>query len=545
MLRIFRLFIILASTLSLLFSNVIAPEWLGAGSDGCRFDYLEYPEQAVTDLSLTNLSDEDIKSRADTCDGTADIKGYGDVSGVMASPYYSAVINGTDVPVYSATAFSGIKKKGMIGSFSEIYIDKNETADIYLELTSDNYKIKNAVCLPESLGVKPYCKKGTMYAHITGLGIYTFLFNFSQQDYSFTLFVRENKDDDEQIAEYVSQYGEENVMVFDSGLHNLDYINIVNKDGFVIYLRRGAYLCAQHKYEINKYEDFEKETEVGAAQCNSLGITKYPFINFYNSRNVKLCGNGVIDLNRLDWHERRGVVFSNCEGVELSGVKVVNPPAWTVITYQCSDVNINNTDILGYRINSDAFAICNSQNVEVDNCFARSGDDLFDVKTLGGNQVSENIIFTNCIAWNGKARCFGICGEIENDIRNVVFKDCAVIWRDGTWNKDRIASLAIIDEIPGGKIENVTFENIEIYRDEGRAICCMIYEEDIKNTHIENVAFKNIKYTSKLKSKVYAGDKTNSVSISISEVRANGVKIKRMNSAAFVRDKYAALTVIK
>ena len=65
--------------------------------------------------------------------------------------------------------------------------------------------------------------------------------------------------------------------------------------------------------------------------------------------------------------------------------------------------------------NSDAFAICNSIDVQVTDCFARTGDDMFEVKTLGGvdTAVSRDITFRRCQAWGSKARCFGIIGEIE------------------------------------------------------------------------------------------------------------------------------------
>ena len=542
MLRVFRLFIIFANLISILFSSLSVPAWLGTDFSSCRFEYLEYPDCAVTDLSVTPLSDEDIKHRADEGIGEKENIGYGDVSGIIKSPYYTAQINGVCVPVYAAAVFTGKNKKGALNSFSEVYVNKGETVDLRLELTSKDFTIKNAVCLPESNGITPYCKNGVMRAQIKDFGIYSFLFNYLNQDFAFTFFVCENTDDDEKIASYISVYGEENVKVFDAGLHTFDYINVKNKNGYVVYLRKGAYLSANHKYDIKKEEDNEKYIEPEASGSNAIGLTRFPFINFYNCRDVKICGYGVIDLNHLDRNERLGVVFCRCGETELSGPKIINPPTWAVITDECENVKIDNTDIFGYRLNSDAYAICNSHNVSVERCYARSGDDLFDVKTLGGNMTSENIVFTNCAAWNGKARCFGICGEVEKDIKNITFKDCAVIYRDAVWDKDRIASLAIIDEVCGGRVENVTFENIEIFRDEGRAICCMIYDDGIRSTEISNITFKDIKYTSKLKSKVYSGDQSNRVSVNVNNVRANGVSASVLRFSAFTKDRYSDIS---
>jgi len=75
--------------------------------------------------------------------------------------------------------------------------------------------------------------------------------------------------------------------------------------------------------------------------------------------------------------------------VNVRDVKIINSPEWSFISYCCTDVSINDVDIIGNRGNCDGFAICNSHNVT----------------------------FTNCIAWGGYARCFGITGEVKKNIR--------------------------------------------------------------------------------------------------------------------------------
>lgn len=59
------------------------------------------------------------------------------------------------------------------------------------------------------------------------------------------------------------------------------------------------------------------------------------------------------------------------------------------------------------------------------------------------------------------------------------------------------------------------FENIEIFRDEGRAICCIIYDDNIENFTAENIKFKDISYTACEPSKIYSnGKQSNSMSVS-------------------------------
>jgi polygalacturonase len=233
------------------------------------------------------------------------------------------------------------------------------------------------------------------------------------------------------------------------------------------------------------------------------------------------------------------VVFSLVNNIEVRGITLVNAGNWTLTTYRCNDVVIDNVAIFGYRTNSDAFDICNSNQVNISNCFARSGDDLFQVKTLGApsNATAANITFNNCIAWNSKARCFGITGEVEKDISKIRFQNCVVLYRDAIWDNDRIGSLVVIVENGNGKIDDLRFENIEINYDRGRAINCTIYNSASRNCSIQNIVFQNITYRSGMTSQLKAQSSSNCISASFSNVRANGNLIMLSNiNSNFITD---------
>lgn len=506
------------------------------------FTYLKYPSEAVKTLSDNDISLKTFKNRATDGDGEYDeARGHDDANGVVVSPYYTLKINGNYIPVYSTVVFVGDTETGELHSFSEIYIKDNTNLPLNIELISEDFKIKNAICLPESLNVSNEVNDNIMTASINGTGTYTFLFNDAKQEAAFTLFVKDYIDEDATINNLKTAYGEENVTVYDSGVHYLDYINIT-KNNTVIYLREGAYLIANHKYDINSLEDESLYIEQEALQSNNIGLTRMPFINFHGCSNIRLYGRGIIDLTRLDRRERRGIVFTNCNNVEVIGPKIINSPEWSFITYNCDNMNIVDVDVFGYRMNSDAYAICSSRNVSVSRSFCRTGDDLFDVKGLGGPAGihSKNITFSECIGWGGKARCFGICGEVHSPISDVTFKDSAVIYRDATWDNDRVSSLAIIVEQQGGSINNITFENIEIFKDTGRAIGCLIYGEDVENFQINNIKYKNIKYNSELPAKFTSNGKQNTINATLENVTANG---STLTNSGIEKDNFANVTV--
>lgn len=540
MLELFRVLFTFVTAITVFISSLFCPVSLGENSENLEFDVLSYPSEAVLTFEEAGISVEDYVARADADRPEyIEAQGYTDVRGVLISPYYTAKISDTDIPVYSTTVFSGETQKGLLQSFSEVYLDKNTDFSFNIELTSLGINIKNAICLPESLGVRCLTENGKMTATITDFGIYTFLFNNASQDYAFTLFVRENFDDEEEIAKLQAELGEDNVIVVE-GYGEVPWANITN-DNMAIYLKRGSYVVAQHMYDIDSTEDENRYFEADAYASNSIGLTRMPFVNVYNCDNFTIAGNGAIDLTQLDRRERRGVVFSSATNITASGFKIFNSPEWSFITYDCENVEISAVDIFGYRLNADAFAICSSRNVTVTDSFCRTGDDLFDVKGLGGREgiESKNIVFSDCVAWGGKARCFGICGEVHSPISDVTFRDSAVIIRDATWHEDRIASLAIIVEQQGGSINNITFENIEIFRDDGRAIGVVILGEDIENFSCENITFRNISYKACESSKVSGNGRNNKISVSFEDIYYCSSKISDKTPFAFTIDSSA------
>ena len=506
-------------------SNLLLPATIYPESENFDFSFLEYPDEAIITLEEAGLSEQELVGRAwAELPEYVQSGGYDDINGITVSPYYTAKVSGEEIPVYASVVFIRADDTGTLHSFSEIYVDASEEFSFNIEITGADVTLKNAVVLPESHGVKALCQNNTVTASINKTGIYTFLFNGANQYYGYTLMVREKVDEDAEIAAYIEEYGEDNVWVIDKGVYQYDYVNLVGYNNLVIYLREGAYIIANHLFDIiDCAEDENKYLEPSAPGDNAFGLTRYPFINFYNCNNITFTGRGVIDMTRLDRRERRGVVFTNCNNIDISDIKIINSPEWSFISYCCTDVNIEQVDIIGNRGNCDGFAICNSHNVTVSNSFARVADDTFEVKALGGTMDSRNITFTNCIAWGGYARCFGITGEVNKKISDVTFRDCAVIYRDGIWDNDRIGSLVVVAEQTEGSIDGILFENIEIFRDEGRPILVKIYDEEAENFEIKNVVFRNISYTSYMQPKIAGTDsETNTVQVELDNITACG-----------------------
>lgn len=522
------------------------------GASGCqnggntmKIIPLTYPSDTVTTIEKLNLDEGEYIRKGR---GAASYVGNGGKTypTLVLSPYYSLTVNGEEVPVYATVVYVGAESECALHSFAMIDADIPENSSIKVDLQALRYPLKQAIVQPESLGLTPTVSGDTVSATITAHGDYTFLMNDEDSDVSqynaFTLFVREYRDEEAEIRAYQKQYGEKNVHVWEPGTYEIDYINVENSNQ-VYYFKRGALLIARGNPD---YDEENSYTEDGAADNNGWGLERYPIFNAYKKFNIVIAGQGTIDAGQLGWHERRGVLLSSCSECTVTGLTLLNMPEWSMITYCGTDIKISDVAVFGYKTNSDGIAICNTINATVDDCYARSGDDLFEVKTLGGSSdaISRNITFTNCIAWGSKARCFGITGETNKDISQVVFRNSAVIFSDATWNNNILGSLVIISGTGNTLIDDILFENIEIYQNTGRPINLFIESEEAKRTQITNVLFRNITYSGGVSSRVNTRSQGNNlIEVCFDNVVGNGVKWTNENIAGFLeQDEQSTVT---
>jgi len=113
-----------------------------------------------------------------------------------------------------------------------------------------------------------------------------------------------------------------------------------------------------------------------------------------------------------------------------------------------------------------------------------------------------------------------------------------------------LTSLAVIIELAEGSIDSVLFDNIEIFRDEGRAMACIVFTEEIGdidtvpiyNFTADNVVFRNIKYNTDMKSKFSAANETNSINVTVENSNFGKLDSASDNRLMFESDEFANVT---
>ena len=464
-----------------------------------------YPEEAVR--AITASEAKDICKKITTETDPALNKGLPG-SGIYVSPYYTLQVNDTEVPVYSTAVYSPSVNGsgGALHSFARIEVKGGMQDGLTVLLSPmEDLSVKMAAVAPESLNVVPAIENGAIRAVIQEYGHYTFMVNGDDQRYAFTLSVTEYADEDAEIAalqERFPENGSGGVTVFEPGVHYVDPMTYIGVSGKAVYIKRGALVIAEHKYDLNTAEDSQKYNSSTCPEeddgCGGLGIglPRRAVLGVNSSSGIVIAGHGTIDFSMLDLNERNGIAVTYSRNIEIRDITLINAAAWTVTVYNCDNVSIDNVVTYSWRVSSDSFDLCNSRNVLVEDCFSRGGDDIYVVKTLGGadTAVAENNTVRNCIAWAGKARAFSIASEACKDFRNIVFEDCSVVVHDSVWNTDYVAALAIVletmeDDTP---LENVVFRNMEIYREYGRPILVNVYNADAVDCMVD-VLFENIR----------------------------------------------------
>ncbi len=247
------------------------------------------------------------------------------------------------------------------------------------------------------------------------------------------------------------------------------------------------------------------------------------FLNFDNSENVRVSGQGTIDGNGVAWSKipfgttgrPRLICLTGCDGGSITGLHLQNQASWCVHVLYTRGFTIDGLDIraIDYIPSSDGLDIDSCSDVYIANCFIHVHDDDISIKSgkdEDGRRVgrpSENILIEDChFAYGHGAVTMG--SEISGGIRNVTSRRIKV---DGdNWGPIRFKS----QPPRGGWVENITFEDYEI-------------------ENVRNILDINLDWNTRRPSgqqPVYADPVTQLRNITIRNVRAKGAKLGTMNA---------------
>ena len=198
-----------------------------------------------------------------------------------------------------------------------------------------------------------------------------------------------------------------------------------------------------------------------------INFSDYALIQAINAKNVGIRGNGVIDGDGVAVPGRIGyghlkmrpylLRFVRCNNVSVCGVTLKNPNFWTHHYLECNRVHIDGVVVRSMNLdphqpNGDGIDIDGCQHVLVENMDIQCEDDGITLKSTSMRPTRDVLIRNNKVKSNTNAIKVGT--ETHGAIQNVMIRDNRVVFA----GRSALAVLCV----DGARVENVTFEGIEI-----------------------------------------------------------------------------------
>lgn len=151
----------------------------------------------------------------------------------------------------------------------------------------------------------------------------------------------------------------------------------------------------------------------------------------------------------------------NCENVLISDIQIENVPFWVVQPTYCKNVTVKGIRVNSRCVNNDGVDPDSSEDVLIEDCWFRTGDDAIAVKSGRDqdgwrvNRSSKNIVIRNCHA---ELTLHGIAfgSEMSGGIENVYVQNFTM----GVVDQYALQFKANRDR--GGYIKNVFIDGVEI-----------------------------------------------------------------------------------
>lgn len=196
------------------------------------------------------------------------------------------------------------------------------------------------------------------------------------------------------------------------------------------------------------------------------------FLNFDNSRNVHVFGEGTINGRGQEWSKYRSkdghwgrprmLCFTNCPGGRIEGLTMLNHASWCLHVLYTDGFTIDNLhiNVTSYVPSSDGVDIDSSSNIEMTNVYTDVTDDCLSIKSgknEDGRRVarpSMNILVKNCNFDGGHGVAMG--SEISGCIKHVLIENCVC----GERNQAPVRFKS--QPSRGGIIEDVTFKDMQL-----------------------------------------------------------------------------------
>ena len=317
--------------------------------------------------------------------------------------------------------------------------------------------------------------------------------------------------------------------------------------GGVIYLQDGIYLSGTIKLK----ENITLYIETDAVLKGVLDVDEYPsqvsennpnwnmlvqgpqkaLIYADGQKNVRIMGGGTIDGSGdfegpygTESYRPSAILLVGCDNARIYDLFITDAGMWTIPVMECDNLYIRdiNMDSCWYP-NRDAIDICDCLDVLIENCNLKSDDDTICFKS-GNESGCDNVLVRDCMIISTMANGIKFGTYSYGGFTNCSAVNCIV--------KDTRTCAISIQSVDGGKIENLSFENIIINNVESACFILIGDKGRIPDWgehrigSIENIHFKDMEvyHVRRSYGSYLGGFKKNDMIYPIKNIRFENVK---------------------
>ena len=226
----------------------------------------------------------------------------------------------------------------------------------------------------------------------------------------------------------------------------------------------------------------------------------YALIYAYRAKNIRLSGNGKIDMGGSRFQDKKIRPFLlriiESSSVTITGLSLLQSAAWGCHLDMCSNVSLNDLTIRSKGVrNGDGIDIDSCTNLTISGCDIKTSDDALCFKTTSVNPC-RNITVTDCIL---ESACAGVKfgSESVGDFSDIRISRCTIL---------HCGVVALkVTSVDGGSVENITFSDLKILDSTGpifiavgnRGRRYMDQADPDRRSRIKNLTFINMDITTK------------------------------------------------
>ena len=256
------------------------------------------------------------------------------------------------------------------------------------------------------------------------------------------------------------------------------------------------YFRAGQVYEVGELQLAGDETlyiEGGAVVRGCVRAT--------DAQHVRIAGHGILDGSyyRQGVDATRTILLKRCQDAAIEDITIIQPSTWTIDLEFCRRVRVRNVKEIAEVSGSDGVDVVSCQDVLIEGCFLRNGDDCVVVKARSPEQNPgldtdvDGVTVQGCVlAKVGGGNAMEIGHELRTpSVRNITFRDCDVLC------VEHHGAVFSIHNSDRATVSNVLYENIRVehyftYLIEFRVFRSRWSKDDVRG-QVRGVRLENIR----------------------------------------------------